>query len=83
MSSTSFPTLTAQIINGTAPSGPMLCASQMTPLLKKEALGVEGVIRPIAVGEVIYRLALKSIVRQAVKREMQCYWTSRHRASPQ
>jgi hypothetical protein len=63
-------TLTIQIINGTAPGSQMLCTSRITPLLKKEQLGVEGGIRPIAVGEVIYRLAMKSIVRHTVKREM-------------
>jgi hypothetical protein len=48
----------------------MLCASRITPLLKDEAKGVAGGIRPIAVGELVYRLALKAVVRTSVKRGM-------------
>lgn len=63
-------TLTIQIFNGTAPGAQMLCASRITPLLKKEELGVAGGIRPIAVGEVVYRLAMKAVVKATVKRGM-------------
>lgn len=62
--------LTTSIVGGYAPGVQMLCTSRITPLLKKEEMGVAGGIRPIAVGELIYRLALKAIVRKMVKREM-------------
>lgn len=51
-------TLTAQVAAGLAPGRNMLCAARLTPLLKPD-----GGIRPIAVGELFYRLAMKAIFR--------------------
>jgi hypothetical protein len=49
-------TLTGQIAAGTAIGQSQLCAARLTPLLKPG-----GGIRPIAVGELFYRLAMKAI----------------------
>jgi len=49
-------TLTGQIAVGTAPGRSLLCAARLTPLVKKD-----GGIRPVAVGELFYRLAMKAI----------------------
>jgi hypothetical protein len=49
-------TLTGQIAAGTAPGRDLLCAARLTPLIKPD-----GGIRPIAVGELFYRLAMKAI----------------------
>jgi len=54
--------LTAGISNGTAPGQSMLCTSRLTPLLKRE-----GGIRPIAVGELFYRLCTKALLKSAFK----------------
>ena len=43
---------------GTAPGQSTLCASRLTPLLKKD-----GGLEPIAVGDLIYRLAIKVLLR--------------------
>ncbi len=40
----------------------MLCTSRVTPLLKKD-----GGIRPIACGELLYRLATKVLLRKAFR----------------
>jgi hypothetical protein len=50
--------LTCQIAQGTAPGNQILCASRLTPLLKPD-----GKVRPIAVGELFYRIAMKTILR--------------------
>jgi hypothetical protein len=49
--------LTIQIANGNAPGARMLTSASLTPLKKS----LEGGIRPIAVGEIWYRLAATSI----------------------
>jgi hypothetical protein len=54
--------LTAAMNKGTAPGASMLCTSRLTPLLKPD-----GGIRPIAVGELFYRLATKTILKTAFK----------------
>jgi hypothetical protein len=51
-------TLTGLIVTGTAPGQPMLYSSRLTALLKPD-----GGYRPIAVGELIYRLCTKAILR--------------------
>ena len=50
--------LTRQVAQGVAPGQQLLCASRLTPLLK-----ADGGIRPIAVGELLYRLVTKALVR--------------------
>jgi hypothetical protein len=54
--------LTASMAKGTAPGSSMLCTSRLTPLLKPD-----GGVRPIAVGELFYRLATKAILKSAFK----------------
>jgi hypothetical protein len=54
--------LTASMAKGTAPGAAMLCTSRLTPLLKPD-----GGVRPIAVGELFYRLATKAILKAAFK----------------
>lgn len=49
-------TLTAAIAAGTATGRSLLCAARLTPLLKSD-----NGIRPVAVGELFYRLAMKAI----------------------
>jgi len=56
--------LTASMAKGTAPGAAMLCTSRLTPLLKPD-----GGIRPIAVGELFYRLATKAILKAAFKKD--------------
>jgi hypothetical protein len=56
-------TLTGLIMAGTAPGQAMLCASRLTPLRKPD-----GGLRPIAVGDMIYRLATKAIIRHSNRR---------------
>ena len=51
-------TLSREILAGTALLPEYLCAAAMTPLLKKDAK-----IRPIAVGEVTYRMITRTILR--------------------
>ena len=50
--------LTRHVAQGVAPGQQLLCMSRLTPLLKSD-----GGIRPIAVGELLYRLVAKSLVR--------------------
>jgi hypothetical protein len=47
--------LTKRISAGTCVGQTLLCAARLTPLLKPD-----GGIRPIAVGEIFYRLAMKA-----------------------
>lgn len=54
--------LTASMAKGTAPGSSMLCTSRLTPLLKPD-----GGVRPIAVGELFYRLSTKAILKTAFK----------------
>jgi len=54
--------LTSSIGSNTAPGASMLCTGRLTPLFKSD----DG-IRPIVVGELIYRLAAKSLLRKAFK----------------
>jgi hypothetical protein len=53
------------ILNGSAPGQSMLCASRLTPLAKPD-----GGVRPIAVGELLYRLCVKAILRHTVHPNM-------------
>jgi hypothetical protein len=53
-------TLTGLIVAGTAPGQAMLCTSRLTRLRKPD-----GGIRPIAFGDMIYRLATKAIIRHS------------------
>ncbi|RSH94151.1 hypothetical protein EHS25_003954 [Saitozyma podzolica] len=57
-------TLTGLIMAGTAPGQAMLCASRLTPLRKPD-----GGLRPIAVGDMINRLATKAIIRHSNRRD--------------
>jgi len=54
--------LAGLIANGTAPGRQMLCAARLTPLLKPN-----GGIRPIAGGEIFYRICAKAILRKNFK----------------
>jgi hypothetical protein len=58
-------TLIGLVLNGTAPGQSMLCASRLTPLAKPD-----GGVRPIAVGELLYRLCVKVILRHTVHPNM-------------
>jgi hypothetical protein len=53
-------TLTGLIAAGTAPAQSMLCSSRLTALIKPD-----GGYRPIAVGELVYRLCTKAILRHS------------------
>ena len=53
-----FNLLTKQVVSNTAPAQEMLCASKLTPLAKSD-----GGVRPIAVGEMFYRLIMKVIMK--------------------
>ena len=55
-------TLTGLIQQGTAPGQQFLCTSRLTPLTNPD-----GGIRPIAVGEIIYRLATRAILRHSFR----------------
>jgi hypothetical protein len=57
-------TLTGLIVAGAAPGQPMLCASRLTPLRKPD-----GGLRLVAVGDLIYRLATKAIIRHSNRRD--------------
>nr|XP_031858929.1 uncharacterized protein CI109_005596 [Kwoniella shandongensis]KAA5526001.1 hypothetical protein CI109_005596 [Kwoniella shandongensis] len=57
-------TLTAGVAHGIAPGRDMLCTSRLTPLLKPD-----GGIRPIAVGEMFYRLSMKAIFKSNFQTE--------------
>jgi len=48
--------LSRQIYRGTVPGSSMLCSSRLIPILKDQ---VENKIRPIAVDEIMYRIAMK------------------------
>jgi len=56
--------LTASMAKGTAPGAAMLCTSRLTPLLKPD-----NGVRPIAVGELFYRLSTKAILKAAFKQD--------------
>ncbi|RYE04158.1 MAG: hypothetical protein EOP33_09280, partial [Rickettsiaceae bacterium] len=58
-------TLIGLVLNGSAPGQSMLCASRLTPLAKPD-----GGVRPIAVGELLYRLCVKVILRHTVHPNM-------------
>lgn len=57
--------LTGQIAAGIAPGQTLLCAATLTPLIKPS-----GGVRPIAVGEIFYRLAMKAIFAANNRPEM-------------
>jgi hypothetical protein len=52
--------LTGLIVAGTAPGPTLPCPSRLTPLRESD-----GGLRPIAVGDVIYRLVTKAIIRHS------------------
>ncbi|KAG7527236.1 hypothetical protein FFLO_07136 [Filobasidium floriforme] len=56
--------LTGMIEGGIAPGQSMLCASRLTPLAKPD-----GGVRPIAVGELLYRLCTKVLLKHLNRRE--------------
>ena len=58
-------TLVGLFLQGSAPGQSMLCTSRLTPLAKPD-----GGIRPIAVGELLYRLVVKVILRHTAKPDM-------------
>ena len=60
-----FTTLTSTIGAATDPGPAMLSVSCLTPLLKSDA-----VIRPIIVGELIYRLATKVLLKKAIQPDL-------------
>jgi hypothetical protein len=57
--------LTDMIRQGTAPGQDLLCASRLLALEKPE-----GGVRPIAVGDLIYRVAYKAILTSTFQRDM-------------
>jgi hypothetical protein len=57
-------TLTGLMVAGMATGQAMLCASRLTPLRKPD-----GGLPPIAVGDMIYRLATKAIIRHSNRRD--------------
>jgi len=57
--------LVGQVAQGTAPGQQLLCASRLTPLAKSG-----GGVRPIAVGELLYRLIGKVLLKQYFKADM-------------
>jgi hypothetical protein len=57
-------TLTGLIVTGSAPGQAILCASRLTPLRKSD-----GGLRPIAVGDMIYGLVTKAIIRHSNRRD--------------
>lgn len=61
--------LTRQVAQGTAPGQQLLCTSRLTPLLKSD-----GGIRPIAVGELVWRLVSKTLVRHYSSPSMLLPW---------
>lgn len=64
--------ITAGILDNSLPGAELLCASRVTPLVKPHGAtsGNSVDIRPVAVGEIVYRVATKSIVRKCYRREM-------------
>ncbi|TIA67872.1 hypothetical protein E3P91_04199, partial [Wallemia ichthyophaga] len=54
--------LCRMVIQGTAPGRYMICASRLIPLAKPD-----GGVRPIAVGEVFYRIIMKTLMRTYYK----------------
>ena len=54
-----FNLLIKQVVQNKAPGQQMLCASRLTPLAKPD-----GGVRPIAVGELFYRLIMKCVMRK-------------------
>jgi len=61
--------LTKQVAGGTAPGRALLCTSRLTPLAKSD-----GGIRPIACGELIYRLIAKTLMRHYFRKTMLLPW---------
>lgn len=61
--------LTKQVASGTAPGGELLCMSRLTPLVKSD-----GGIRPIAVGDLIWRLIARVLVRHYSTPSMLLPW---------
>ena len=61
--------LTKQVAGGTAPGRELLCTSRLTPLVKPD-----GGIRPIACGELIWRLISRTLVRHYSSRSMLLPW---------
>jgi hypothetical protein len=57
--------LTDMIRQGTAPGQALLCASRLIALQKED-----GGVRPIAIGDMIYRVALKAILTVSFRTEM-------------
>jgi hypothetical protein len=57
-------TLTGLVVAGTAPGQAVMCAGRLNPLRKPD-----GGLRPIAVGDVIYRLVTKAIIRHSNRRD--------------
>jgi hypothetical protein len=57
-------TLTGIIVAGTCPGQAMLCASRLTSLCKSD-----GGLRPMCVGDKIYRLVDKAIIRHSSRRD--------------
>jgi hypothetical protein len=55
-------TLVSMVLAGTAPGQGLLCASRLIALEKPD-----GGVRPIAVGELIYRLCTKAVLRNSFK----------------
>jgi hypothetical protein len=55
-------TLTSMVLAGTAPGRGLLCSSRLVALEKPD-----GGVRPIAVGELIYRLCTKAVLRTCFK----------------
>ena len=56
--------LSKQIYRGTAPGASMLCSSKLIPLVKDPIVNK---IRPIAVGEIMYRICMKAILHKTLK----------------
>jgi hypothetical protein len=57
--------LAGLVAQGSAPGHQLLCASRLTPLIKSD-----GGIRPIAVGELLFRLVSKVLLRHYFKPDM-------------
>lgn len=64
--------ITADILNNSLPGAQLMCASRITALDKPGPPRADGSVdvRPVAVGEIIYRVATKAIVRKCFRKEM-------------